>query len=381
MFQPKLIEKEAGFGFAGAIGSKVHKTVREANRKINPENLHLDSQRQVNETVKGKIRSDGNGLMGDAGVWATNLLTPKSWNVKEKILTPLDKMKGKMDEVSTEAAGKITNLRPESKALGRLFSTPDNKVLGKETLSDGSVREIGAFQRKTSLTAPLENTAKVVTPFLGSMYVADKLYPAEEVNETEKKAFESELLEEKNGLEDELLNERLDKQAVLSKVAALEDQLEKMASDIESLEHEKNMFWKKAENEAMEKSAAVKEKKRLENDLFEKQAAYEEYRLRTNAKARSGNAVKVAEEMLDSGLIKQAEFKEKVDFLMDCDDKTFNLHSSISKSAKTQEKRLETSPYIIDYRDKDEESSSPRARQGINKQGQTIGEAAKDLKK
>lgn len=380
MFQPKLIDKEAGFGFARAMGSKVNRTVADANRKINPDKVEFYGQDKVDDLVKEKNRQDGNGLFGDAGIWATNLVTPRSWNVKEKILNPIDKAKAKADHYSTAAAAKIVGNRKDDSVIGRMFSTPDNKVLGKETLRDGTEREIGAFQRKTSLGAPVENTLKVVTPTLASLYVADKMYPAEEVN-GEKRAFEAEWLEEKNGLEDELLTERLDKKAALSKVAQLEDELEKLASENAELEDEKNLFWKKAQHEASEKRTALQEKARIEKELLDKQAALEEYRLRTTAKARSVNAVKVAEEMLEAGMIKQAEYDKKVDFLMDCDDKTFNLHSSLTKLSKSNEKGLESSPYIIDYSNKDEESSPRRASPGKNKKGQTIGEAANDLKK
>lgn len=381
MFQPDFLDKEAKFGLPGAITSKVHKTVTDSKRAADPDNVELFSQRKVNEGVQDRIRQDGNGLFGDMAIGATKFLTPKSWDVKEKILKPVDRFKGKVDEISTKAAGKIIGDKPDKSLTAKFFSTPDPVTLGRQQLPDGSYRAIQSGDRKASLTAPLQNTAKVTAPILGSMYVAEKMYPAEEVDQAEKRAFEEELLEEKNGLEDELLTERLDKKAALDKVAHLEDELEKLSYELSEVEAEKNLFWKKAESESMEKQAALREKGRLEDELSKQASVHEEYRLRTNAKARSGNAVKLAEEMLENGLIKQAEYNEKVDFLMDCDDKTFNLHSSLIKTAKNEEKGLETSPYMIDYRSKDEESSSRRARPGVNKKGQTIGEAAKDLKK
>lgn len=382
MFQPKLIEKQAGLGFARAVGSKVHTKAGDATQAVKRRNMELFGQDKVDAEAAKKIREDGNGLIGDVSAWGAGFLTPKSWNVKEKILQPVDKVKKKMDDTSTNLAGKLVQNRKPDGAVQRLFSTPVNPVVGREQLQDGTFREISAPGRKTSLTAPIENTLKVTSPFLASAYVADKMYPAVgNEDQLEKQTFEMEWAEEKNGLEDELLTERLDKKAALDKIAALEEENERLASDVELLAQEKNAFWKKAEAEFEEKVAALKEKERIESTLFEKEANFKEFQLRTTAKERSKHAVKVAEELLEIGMIKQAEFNEKVDFLMECDDKTFKLHSSLSKHAESDEKGLETSAFFIDYRDKDEGSSPHRPGRGINRKGQTIGEAAKELNK
>lgn len=379
MFQPELINKEAAMGFARAIGSKVHTRANSGRTAANRANTEFFSADKVKEGVKQQRRNDGNGIIADPLIWTAGAVTPKRWNVKEKILGPIDTLKDKMEEVSTNAAGRIVQNRKPDGMAQRFFSVPETTVVGKKALPDGTFEDLATVGRRTSLTAPIENTMKVGGPLLGSMYVAEKLYPMED--EQERQAFEQDFLEEKNGLETELLAERLDKKAALDKVAHLETKIEKLAYEIEGLEKEKDLFWKQASSEAEAKRSALKEKEDLEKQLLEKKAEHEELKLRTIAKERSGHAVKIAEAMLEDGLIKQAEFDEKVDFLMDCDSRTFNLHSSLLKQAETHEKGLESSAFFIDYRDKDEESSPHRSGRGLSKKGQTIGEAAKDLNK
>lgn len=376
MFQPPLIDKEAKFGFKGTPGSTLFKSNDEARKAIDPKTVKMDDQATVDQSIKDEVRSHGNGFFGDIGIWGAGAVTPNKWGVKEKILSPLEKMRDKVDEVNTAAGAKIVGNKSQDSLTAKFMSTPNSKKVGTGKNEDGLEQELFANGRKTSLTAPLQNTAKVVTPTLGAFWVGEKLYPPEE-----QVASNQDSDWEKDGFQEELITERLDKQAALEKVAFLEDEIEKLASEKETLEFEKQAFARKAEEEFFEKRAALEEKVRVEKELLEKTAKFDEFKLRTIAKKRSEHAVKIADEMLERGMIKQAQHDEKIDFLMDCDDKTFNLHSSMVKLAETDEKRLETSPYFIDYRDKDEASSPTRARQGVSKTGQTIGEAARDLRK
>jgi hypothetical protein len=375
MFQPSFLNKQAAFGFANAIGKKVVRNLDEVSPAKSNNVLFLspgDAAKKVTE----KRREDGNGLVGDVALGATGMLTPKSLALKEKVLKQVDKGKDFVNKWDTIAAGKVTKKMKDGSMGAKLMSVPEQRVVGSQMLRDGSELDITQTFRRASLLAPAQNTAKVVAPILGSMYVAEKMYPPEE-----QLAFEQYDSYEKNGLESELLTERLDKEAAFQKVAQLQEELEKMAAEVEASKHEKNMFWKEAETERLEKTAALKEKDVLERTLLEKTATYDEFRLRVTSRERSKNVIKVAENLLEAGLIKQAEFNNKVDFLMDCDNETFNLYSSMTKHAQSVEKGLESSPFFIDYRSKEEESSPQRPTRGLSKQGQTIGEAARDLQK
>lgn len=382
MFQPTFLEKEAKINPFKSMGQqRIIKDMDELKpMRGEVDGMDMLGRADLRKEQALRTRNEGNGLVGDMAIGSLKYITPKSWGLHEKALNAAGAMKDSVRSVDTKITGKALDKMKlsDENPLARLMSTKEVRTVAKAKPENTTgPRELVEEYRRASLLAPVQNTAKVTAPLLGTMYVADKMYPMEE----EKQAFYSEEHVEKNGLQEELRIERLDKQAAFQKLAMLEEEVEKLAEELSEVKYEKDLFWRESEKERMEKKAAIEEKTRIEQEYFEKRAAYEEFKLRTTKRERVKHAVKIAEELLEDGIIKQAEFDSKVDFLVDCDDTTFNLHSSMVKRAQTEEKGLETSPFFVDYRSKDEESAQMRQKRGLSKRGQTIGEAARDLHK
>lgn len=377
MFTNNFLPKEAKFGLPKSITHGTVKSMDALKEKVSPMAEFYDSKK-IQDMARENIRNDGNGLVGDVGIGALGFLPRKGKDIKEAVVNKMTDFKQgvqRIDQATSQKAKDAVKIK-EGSLLDRFTSVKNRREVGINPLRGGTTETLEGVTNRSSWLAPVQNTAKVTAPFLGTMYVADKMYPQEEQVANELNDYH-----DKNGFEDALLTERLDKKAALDKVAYLEDEIEKLASHVEELKEESNLLWKQAETERIEKERIVMEKTAFENEMMEKISSYDEFKARTNIRERSKSAVKVAEDLLEHGIIKQAEFDKKVDFLMECDDEAFNLHSSFSKRANNNEKGLETSPYFIDYSSKDDESSPLRPKRGLSSKGQTIGEAAKDLKK
>lgn len=376
MFEGSFLPKEAKFG---AIKKITHGTVKDLNalkHSVSPNAKMYDSNK-LNDIARDKIREDGNGLFGDMGIGSLGFIPKKGKDIKEAVVNKTVDLKQKVQSIDQRSAQKVKDMAKvkEGGLLDRFTSVKNRREVGQNLMSDGTKETLEGVTGRSSWLAPVQNTTKVATPFLASAYLADKMYPGEE-----QVAFEDAELYDKDGLENDLLVERLDKKAALEKVSYLEEQIEKLSSSVEELTEEKRLIWKQAETARKEKENLMMEKIAFEEKMFDKIASLGEFKMRANIRERSKSAVKVAEDLLESGIIKQAEFEKKVDFLMDCDDETFNLHSSLSKRADFDEKGLASSAFFVDYNSKEDESSS-RPRRGLSARGQTIGEAAKDLQK
>lgn len=332
---------------------------------------------EISDQMKQEAKDVGNGMFADMGFWGVGLFNKR---LKEKSLNKLTNFKQGITEKDQVLAQKVIDgVGVKDGGLLHKFLTI-KKPLAVAEVKNNPSKLVGGSKERTlydmdarvpSLLAPIQNTARASSPILASMYVGDKLYPAEE------KVASNVIENEKNGL-DELSIIQLDKTAALQKVAQLEEKLDETTEMLKTAMDEKYRYQKALEKEALEKKAAISKTAELEESLMKKTAEHEELFLRSRAQLRSKHVVKIAETMLEKGMIKQAEFDERVDYLMDCDDKVFNLYTLISKSANINEKSLETSAYIVETRDRAE---NPVSVKGFSKRGQTIGEAASDLLK
>lgn len=376
MFQPPFLEKEA---------AKLNFLNKSKNVFLNPKDVKLDAtdtlSRLDDKAIKNirneEMKDAGNGLFGDVALWGVGLF---SKDKKNQIINKLNDFKGKVVDFDERMTGKALE-KMKAKPGGLLHKSMSVKkpTAVAETTRinpDGTTTTRNLYDiesRKPSSLALFQNTAKVSSPLLASAFVAEKMYPMEE-----QMANVEELEFEKQAIEEELMTERMDKVAALQKVSELEDRIDEFEGLLKVAEDEKRLFEKVAKKEYTEKVAMMKEKEKIASELSQKEKEFNELFLRMKSKERSGHAVKIAETLLEKGFIKQAEFDNKVDFLMDCDSETFNLYNMMSKGAGTEEKGLESSPFFIDYISREE---TPYARKGLSKRGQTIGEAALDLQK
>lgn len=362
-------------------------------------NVRMYDQEEIAKQMRNEVNMESNGLVGDLITGTTGLVTPKSWGAKEKMKDGLFAMKNFLTDVDTKAGKKIAGNDPSS-WRGKFHSVRTGGEhrggiqIGEKTNADGSITPImegGGMDRRPSLIGPYKNTVAVASPFLAAAYVGDKLYPTEEIDQTNKEAEELIPFFEKKAkidsteyanhgiLKEEYIPFQLDKEASFQKIAMLTDELEKVAVQMEHLNEEVQLLSKEASYEREEKLRIKESLDNTQRMLIEKKAAHDEFRLRILARERSKAAVKLAEDMLEEGIIKQAGFDEQVDKLMDCDQETFNLYTSMVKEARFEEEGLESLTFLVDYRSNGIDSQQTDSHRGLSKRGQTIGEAARDL--
>lgn len=339
----------------------------------------LQYERQVSD-------QEGSGSFFDITLPVLNWVTPKSWDLQNKIQEGIFRSKKFLTDIDTRAGSAIAGDDPTS-FRGRIFSVPIGKngqgvKIGEKVNADGSISPIMEgtdIDQRPSVFAPVINTYKLATPFLATAYLANQFFP----QPNQEAGVTNNTLP--NTAQD--YNERmaawefqmeLDKQASFDKIAQLEEEiLEKQAYIDELLDKQKRFTSKEREWKEREQKLAS-DMSDLKQEYMSKRAEFEEFRLRTVARERSKYAVKLAEEMLEAGLIKQASFQQKIDDLMECTPETFEMQANLVKQARKNEEGLETLSFLSEYRDNDNSLSRPT--RGLSKSGKTIGEAARELR-
>lgn len=328
---------------------------------------------------------DGTGsFMGDALLGGIGFVAP---NVKQRAKDLMFNMKQKIESADTAAGKALAGDSPQS-LRGKFFSVPMGRngqgvQIGEKLNENGSVSPImegAGADRRPSLFAPVQNGLRVATPLLAASYAAEKLFPQQPPPEEQKVAFTASDYMEKVSQPDEAsVAWQLDKQASLQKIAMLEDELEKIAGQLQGVTEENRLLAKEASFEREAKQQVQQKLQVTKQEMLEKTAAAEEFRLRTLARERSKAAVDLADQLLEKGLIKQAQYDEHVDRFMDCDEESFNLYASMAKRSSEHQEGLESLSILGDYSSNDMDYSASRPAKGLSKSGQTIGEAARDL--
>lgn len=359
--------------------------VRPGDSVVNPAEMNLFDRQQVIDKTVGEMKREGTGsFVVDGLLGLTKKVFPGS---KDGIENAVVKSKGVLEHLDAKGGQLLAGKNPDS-FRGKLLSSKVSRQVGEVKDPDGKISPLLREDRKPSLAAMVEKPVKFVTPFLATAYAADKLYPnqpAEDKNvavptyETELQKQSSEL--ESDALFDKTVVDELDKVASLQKIAKLEDELEKVAAELQDAHMEKLAMEKRLVETEKEKDFFEKQASETKNNLLEKTAAFEELRLRTIAQKRSKVAVDLSEKMLECGFIKQAELADTQDELMVCDERTIKMYQNLVKEAKTQEESLESLAILGEYKGNDKLASQSKdlAPHGLSKRGQSIGEAARDL--
>ncbi|MGG4438324.1 hypothetical protein AAXE64_27615 [Priestia megaterium] len=394
--QTSFLEKKAAFNPKKLLALPfMRKGVKEAkpltssfthqvkDSKVDPSSLNLFNEEQVIAKHNDVLKGEGTGsFLLDGALGLTKRIVPKTKDAIEKGVVGT---KNFLENADTKAGTFLAGKNPDS-MRGKAFSTKVNRQIGEEVAEDGTVSKVNKEIFRPSAVAVVEKPIKFATPLLATGYVADKLYPREgqKENETttqENMQKESSVHDNHTFLQKDEM-EQMDKVASMQKIAELEESLEKHAKDYEILYMEKTAAEQKLEQAIIEKDLMEKTAAERQEQLFEKQAEFEELRLRTIAQKRSKIAVDLAEEMLENGLIKQAEVKGLIDELMICDESTIKRYENMNKMAGIQEESLESLAIIGEYKDNKKLASThtnANANLGLSKRGQSIGEAASDL--
>lgn len=350
---------------------------------VDPGDIKTLTRQEVIDKARDKMKREGTGsFVVDGLLGLTKKVAPKT---KDPIENAVVNTKGTLEYLDTKAGAALAGNKADS-LRGKLFSSKVKNEVAEAKDGVALFRE----DRKPSLVAPIENAAKITAPFLATAYVAEKMYPADKNlgKNVNVPTYEPELQKQSSELENEEIFDKsvvqdMDKVASLQKIAQLEDDLSKVAAELEEAQMEKLAMGKQLEETIKEKVFFEKQASTVKNNLIEKEAAFEELRLRTIAQKRSKVAVDLSEEMLECGLIKQADFQGTIDDLMEADERTIKVYQNLVKEAKTDEESLESLSYLREYKGNDKLATTSRelAPQGLSKRGQTIGEAARDLKK
>lgn len=383
------------------------------------ENGHkMFDEKAVQDAIRKKDIDEGNGLVADALTGGTKMVangvhrlrggegaSPLAGKIDEGVAN----MKGKLRSWDTSAGSFLGGKNDGMRA--RIFSTPEKYKVGEQTLENG-VADINKEVRRASLTAPITNTTRVATPILASLYVGEKMFgdgDNPDPNQPTEQALAGRAAQEftpkmeqglgrtryasenpsdgaeKHGIvkSEESIAYELEKKAAFDKIAMLENEIEKLGSEVNYYREEAAMFEKTA---MIERSAKEEFKKRAlisEIELAEKTAAHREYELRVAARERSKVAVSIADSMLKTAQIKQVDYDKTIDHLMDCDDHSFKMYASMVKEASTGDEALESLSFLQDdiVKDASETIQSSGMSGYVNKTGQTIGEAAASMRK
>lgn len=154
--------------------------------------------------------------------------------------------------------------------------------------------------------------------------------------------------------------------------------MEKTA-EIRSLRRDLDWMEKRASDADERATSFEKRASVLQEELFEKVAEHQELLMRTAARERSGEAVKIARSMLELGMIKRAQYDSQVDKLMDCSEEELLLFEKMASSEKHGEESLETLAFLTDTYSSSDEPPRGRVEKGLSKSGQTILEAAREI--
>jgi len=338
------------------------------------------SEGEIGDGIIRNSQKQGTGsFAADGALW----LGKKFKGAKEPIERGVGAFARAGDKVDSYVGGCAAGKNANS-WRGKTFSKMDKNRVAQHTSNEGVKTDLFSETQKPSLIAPAEKTIKFTTPFLATAYVADKLYPEQpkDLGENVNQATYEDQLQKSSSLFDNSISDRMDKIASMQKIAELEELVEKYEEDLEAALLDKKATINELENVMMEKVSMEKRAANAEKNYLEKQAEHEELRLRMIAQKRSKIAVNLAEEMLETKLIKQAQFNSTIDKLMECDEGTMDMYQSLVKEARTGSDCLETLAYFGEYKVNEKlVASQDLAKGGLSKRGQTMAEAARDLKK
>lgn len=347
---------------------------------VDAENINLYSNAEIARNAFDKAKGNTTGsFTADGILW----LAKRFKNLREPIESGVGKMTTGLSNLDRRTGAYAAGTNPKSFRY-KSFSKDKDVIIGSAKNADGTTSDIHRKVRETSLFAPVEKTTKFVAPFLATAYVADKLYPEDEnlgkdINQT----TYGNVIEKSSSIFNEKWADEMDKVASMQKIAELEEMIDKYEANLVSESMEKKAALQRLEKLTIEKEQLEKKAAAVQQDFLEKQAEHEELRLRTIAKMRSKVAVDLAEELLEHKLIKQAQYEETVDNLMECDESALKMYESLVKEARTGADCLESLSYFGEYKDNDKLAAPAKelAKSGLSKRGQTIGDAARDLNK
>lgn len=385
-----LMEKEAFIGAAikGAKKGLGSIKAKRAQKVVTPNTTHasinnpLNSKKfkafDANEMKANEFQNvkDSAGIIQQMGLGAIRMVPGQgSKNVANKLSDNIAKAKMGLRKFDHEFTGKVKNklgLKNDG-VIDRFTSKTDNIKVGTQKGPTGLTEDVNVAKKRHSMAAPIKHTSGFVLPMLGYSYISDKFEEA--ADNKAQQQMQQQMQQPYMPKNAYSVIDNMEKQAAISKIAELESELETSQGLLKFAAAEKNVLLN--DNKSMMVKVAAYEDtiNHLQNEIEKKASDLNELQQRMFIRERTVNSVKLAETMLEHGIIKQAEFDDKVDYLVSCDNDTFVMHEKIA-SMNNGEKGLEKEAFMLEYRGK---PSSRSFDSNFSSAGQTIDEAARDL--
>lgn len=385
-----LMEKEAFVGAAikSAKGGLNALKAKRAQKVVTPNTTYASVNNPLNskkfkafnadEMKANEFQNvkDSAGIIQQMGLGALRMVPGQgSKNVANKLSDNIAKAKLGLRKFDHEFTGKVKNKLglKDGGSLDRFTSKTDNIKVGTQKGPTGLSEDVNVAKKRHSMGAPIKHTTGFVLPMLGYSYISDKF--EESAENKAQQQMQQQMQQQYMPKNAYTVVDNMEKQAAMSKIAELESELETSQGLLKFAAAEKNVLLN--DNKSMMVKVAAYEDtiNELQSEIEKKASDLNELQQRMFIRERTVNSVKLAETMLEHGIIKQAEFDDKVDYLVSCDNDTFAMHEKIA-SMNNGEKGLEKEAFMLEYRGK---PSSRSFDSNFSSTGQTIDEAARDL--
>lgn len=316
----------------------ISKSVKELTKNLSNSGVKLkggvdSAVKQVTKTDFGLAGMLGGAAKGGAKAVGKQVNKVLPQNAKNQVQKALDKTKPVAESMS-KARKKfdtaIADIDMKGGAIGYKYAPGKSKELFVQKkrfeiepgMSPGNKTYLE--HEINSMSEPLKKARNVAVPIAGGMYISDKLEnlkynPANEVNNQKKTAQSREEVIDKVA---HLIQNDSRAYSYMQKNANTQIYLEKMTK----LASDASVMLKQASESQtlmMEKIASLeKENETLKAEIYSKVKDY--------------RSVRLANEMLDKGIIKKAEYSSKKEEIYNMDDQAFNILKNIVDNINIQ---------------------------------------------
>lgn len=371
----------------------------DAYKSADPSNVKFNNQKQMNKNHFEQQKKQGFGMLGDAALWGVGKVPKFGKGWKDAARENLTKFKINAKEMDANIAGKVKDSLGVKRggAIDKFTSRKHKVQVGTEMRNGVETPIFRDSDRVDSLTAPFANTMKKATPLVGSFVIGDKAWdqgmkmmgvddgigaeqapPPEYIQQQQ--LAQNPNYNYANGVEQLAyrMEEGLLKEAAISKIATLEDEVSKLNTIVKIAKHEREVLMNDSLHYQDELDHYKEAYEKAKDELEKVSAKYQETVNGIEKEAKTKEVEKVAEKLLERGIIKQAELNEYRDFLEKSDESVLEAFTKVANSAVNGEL---ANLFDIEKSAKELPLPSSETIGKISSTGQTMAEAVSDLLK
>lgn len=371
----------------------------DAYKSADPSNVKFNNQKQMNKNHFEQQKKQGFGMLGNAALWGVGKVPKFGKGWKDVARENLTKFKINAKEMDANIAGKVKDSLGVKRggAIDKFTSRKHKVQVGTEMRNGVETPIFRDSDRVDSLTAPFANTMKKATPLVGSFVIGDKAWDqgmkmmgADDGTGTEQTPPPEYIQQQQfaqnpnynyaNGAEQLAyrMEEGLLKEAAISKIATLEDEVSKLNTIVKIAKHEREVLMNDSLHYQDELDHYKEAYEKATDELEKVSMKYQETVNDIEKEAKRKEVEKVAEKLLERGIIKQAELNEYRDFLEKSDEFVLEAFTKVANSAVNGELG---NLFDIEKSAKELPLPSSETIGKISSTGQTMAEAVSDLLK